>query len=130
MVLVKINIDAYSSFSEVTSTPFSIFEIGVLPGYGKSLKTWTENNRVKKLLVIIYSPQPSFHQKNEWVVFRLNLIDENRLQVFQLPHNKISANYLDGMKKEIWLKIDDIYKGTKYDDTCISEFVAVGGYTN
>ena len=126
----KINFDAYSSRSEFTSTPFSIFEIAVLPGYSKSLKTWTENNRVKKLLVVIYSPQPSFHQKNEWAVFRLYLNDEDSLQVFKLPHSKISTNYLDGLKKEIWIKVEDIYKGSKYDDTCISEFVAVGGFTN
>ena len=126
----KINIDAYSSRSEFTSTPFSIFEVAVLSGYSKSLKTWTENNRVKKLLLVIYSPQPSFHQKNEWAVFRLNLNDVDSLQVFKLPHGKISANYLDGLMKEIWLKIEDVYKGTKYDDTCISEFVAVGGFTN
>src|SRR5690554_3573 len=44
---VKININAYSSRSEFTTTPFDIFEIAILPGYAKSSKTWSENNRVK-----------------------------------------------------------------------------------
>lgn len=126
---IKIGIDAHTGYS-VTSTPFSVIEIGVIPGYAKSSNTWSENNRVKKLLVIIYSPQPSFHEENEWAVFRLNLNDENKLQVFRIPHNKIGINELDGMKKVIWIKIEDIYKGTKYDDTCISEFVAVGRFSS
>ncbi|MCL6592315.1 MAG: hypothetical protein K6U80_20520 [Firmicutes bacterium] len=123
---VKINIEAYAALSEYTSTPFSLFEIGVLPGYAKSSKTWSENNRVKKLLVVAHSPKLA---ENEWVVYRLNLKDEARLQVFKIPNDKIGFS-INQMKKEIWLKIEDVYKGTKYDDTCISEFVAVGGFSN
>ncbi|MCL6592306.1 MAG: hypothetical protein K6U80_20475 [Firmicutes bacterium] len=126
---VKITINAESALSEYTSTPFSIFKIGILPGYAKSQKTWSENNRVKKLLVIIHSPQLSAPEENEWVAFRLNLLDEIKVQVFNIPDDKIGYNF-NGMKKEIWIKIEEIYKGTKYDDTCISEFIAVGGFTN
>ena len=126
---VKVNIEAYSSLSKITTTPFGIFEIAVLPGYAKSQKTWSENNRVKKLLVVIHTPPPLDLKENEWVVFQLNLKDENSLQVFKLPDSKIATN-MDPMKKELWIKIEDIYKGTKYDDTCISEFVAVGGFSN
>jgi hypothetical protein len=123
---VKINIDAYSKLSEYTSTPFSLDEIGVLPGYAKSSKTWSENNRVKKLLVVAHSPKLA---QNEWVVYRLNLKDEAKLQIFTIPDDKVGYS-IQIMKKEIWIKIEDIYKGTKYDDTCISEFVAVGGFSN
>lgn len=126
---IKIAIDAYSSFSEVTTTPFSIFEIAILPGYAKSQKTWVENNRVKKLQVIIHSPSPSYPKENEWIAFQLDLKDKNDLQVFKIPNDKTPVNF-DPMKHEIWLRIMDVYKGTKYDDTCISEFVAVGGFTN
>lgn len=126
---VKININAESAMSEYTSTPFSLEEIGVLPGYAKSPKTWEENNRVKKLMVIIHSPPFSAPKENEWVVLQLNLKDNNKLQVFKVPDEKMAVN-VNGMKKEIWIKIEDVYKGTKYDDTCISEFVAVGGFSN
>ncbi|MCL6592295.1 MAG: hypothetical protein K6U80_20410 [Firmicutes bacterium] len=124
---VKFHIDASTSFPDaVTNNPFSLDEIGVLPGYAKSLKTWSENNRVKKLLVVAYSPKLA---QNEWVVYRLNLKDENKLQIFTIPEDKIGYS-IQIMKKDIWIKIEDIYKGTKYDDTCISEFVAVGGFSN
>jgi hypothetical protein len=123
---IKINIDAYSSVSEVTSTPFSLDEIGVLPGYAKSSKTWLENNRVKRLLVVAHSPKLA---QNEWVVYRLSLKDEAKIQVFKIPDDKVGYS-IQIMKKEIWIKIEDVYKGTKYDDTCISEFVAVGSFSN
>lgn len=123
---VKINIDAYSELSEYTSTPFSLEEIGVLPGYSKTTKTWIENNRIKKLLVVAHSPKLA---QNEWVVYRLNFKDEDKLQVFKIPDDKVGYS-IQIMKKEIWIKIEDIYKGTKYDDTCISEFVAVGCFSN
>jgi hypothetical protein len=126
---VKIDIEAYSSLSEITTTPFDISEIAVIPGYAKASKTWIENNRVKKLTVIIHSPQSVVPKEDEWVVLRLNLKDQNSFQVFKIPNEKIGTN-MDPMKKEIWLRIEDIYKGTKYDDTCISEFVAVGGFAN
>ena len=123
---VKVSIDAYSSLSEFTSTPFSLDEIAIMSGYGKSEKTWVENNRVKKLLVVAYSPRLS---ENEWVIYRLNLQDENKMQVFEIPNDKIGYSFTT-MKKVVWLKIEEVYKGTKYEDTCISEFVAVGGFTN
>ena len=44
---IKISIDAYTVLSEITTTPFEISKIAIIPGYGKSEKTWVENNRVK-----------------------------------------------------------------------------------
>jgi len=126
---VKISINAYSSLAEYTTTPFTIEKLGVIPGYAKNMKTWLENNRVKTLLVIIHSPPPSAPAKNEWVVLRLNLKDEMKVQLFDVPNDKIAAND-NPMVKEIWLKIEEVYKGTKYDDTCISEFIAIGGFSS
>lgn len=31
------------------------------------------------------------------------------------------------MENTTWLKIEEIYKGSKFDDTCISEIVLIGG---
>lgn len=125
---VKISIDAYSSLAEFTSTPFSLSKIAVLPGYAKTKKTWEENNRVKKLLVVSYSSSPAIFGK-EWAVYRLHLKDEAKVQIFDIPTYEMSVN-LEEMKKEIWIKIEDVYKGTKYDDTCISEFVAFGAFSS
>lgn len=125
---VKIDIDAYSSLAEFTSTPFSIAEMAVLTGYAKTEKTWKENNRVKKLLVAVYSPVPSRPGK-EWDVYRLHLKDEAKVQVFEMWGDKMSVT-LQKMKKEIWIKIEEVYQGEKYDDTCISEFVAFGAFSS
>ena len=120
---VKLKLDA-EKISH-SSTPFSISEIGIIPGYAKSRTTWYENNRVKKMLVVIYTPA-SATQENEWVALRLFLKDDNKLQLFQVPIDYIAYNF-DPMTKTVWFKIEDVYRGTKYDDTCISEIVLRGG---
>jgi hypothetical protein len=43
-------------------------------------------------------------------------------------YNSLVFNSLDKGTKNIKLVIDDIYKGTKYDDTCITAVVAHDGY--
>lgn len=121
---IKIKLDAEKV--SPSSTPFSVFEVGIIPGYAKSQKTWEENNRLKTALLIIHSPSISYPKEHEWVVYRLNLKDENTLQYFTLPDNMLETNS-NPMTKTIWLRIDDVYKGTKYNDTCISEIVLVGG---
>lgn len=126
---IKIDIDAYSWLAEFTTTPFDIMSIAVIPGYGKSEKTWIENNRVKKLLVVIYTPPQAVPKENEWVVLRLNLRDENEFQVFTLPIDLMTSS-IDEMRKTVWLRIEEVYKGTKYEDTCISEFVMSGGFSS
>jgi hypothetical protein len=108
-----------------SSTPFSISSMGIIPGYAKNQTTWNENNRVKTMLVVIYTPA-SATQENEWVAFRLFLKDENKLQLFEIPIDYIAYNF-ELMTKTVWFKIEDVYKGTKYDDTCISEIVLRGG---
>ena len=60
------------------------------------------------------------------MVYRLLLKDDQKLQLFKLSDDKIAGN-MDPMVKDIWIRIDDVYQGTKYDDTCISEFVIIGG---
>ncbi len=126
---VKIKIDAYRGASEYTTTPFGIREVGIIPGYAKSEKTWVENNRVKTLLLIVQSPPLSYPKGREWVVYRLNLKDGNQLQYFDLPISTIEYNDTP-MQKTVWVKIEEIYKGTKYDDTCISELVLGGVCSN
>lgn len=121
---IKIKLDAKKV--SPSSTPFSVFEVGIIPGYAKSKKTWEENNRLKTALLIVHSPPISYPKEFEWVVYRLRLKDENKLQYFTLPDDMLETNS-NPMTKTIWLKIEDVYKGTKFDDTCISEVVLVGG---
>ena len=121
---IKIKLDAIKD--SPSSTPFSIIEVGIIPGYGKSSETWSENNRVKTATLVVYSPPPSYPKEYQWMVFRLNFQDKNNVQYFKLPDRKKAIN-LDPMTKEVWLRIDEVYKGTKYDDTCISEVILIGG---
>lgn len=121
---IKIQLDAEKR--SPSSTPFSVFEVGIIPGYSKSEKTWRENNRIKTLTMIVFSPPPSYPKEYEYMVFRLKLQDKNKLQYFELPDRKKAIN-LNPMTKTVWLRIEDVYKGTKYDDTCISEVILVGG---
>lgn len=110
-----------------TTQPFSIWTVGVIPGYAKNQKIWEANNRVKKALLVIYSPD-SFGGKNTWSAFRLHFIDKNAMQLFDIPVEYIGRNM--PMKKTVWFMIEEIYKGNKYDDTCISELFFKGGYSN
>lgn len=85
-----------------------ISTIKILNGYAKSYKAWRENARVKRLRV--YS--------NGELVCILELQDSRSLQVFDLE-------YLLDLKfyspNTITFEILDVYPGTKYQDTVISE---------
>lgn len=108
-----------------SSTPFTVERIALIPGYAKSQTTWTENNRVKSLLVVVHTLPDCSPPENEWAVHRLLLQDDSRVQEFELPWESVGLCEYP-MKKEIWLKIEDVYPGTKYHDTCISEFIVAG----
>jgi hypothetical protein len=114
----SIKLDAKRDSPDAT---FTIAQFYMIPGYAKSQKTWKENNRVKTALLIIHSPKASF---SEYIVCRLQFVDTMKLQVFTLPLDLMVPNY--PMSKTVWLVIEDVYKGTKYSDTCISE-VAIEG---
>lgn len=107
------------------STPFTVSYFSMIPGYAKSMKTWTENNRVKTALLVINSPDTAPTSKYKYVVYRLHFLDWNGLQVFSLPNDRAPSNL---MIKKVWLIISDIYKGSKYNDTCISEIIIGGNY--
>lgn len=118
---ISININAGKT--SLSSTPFTIYWVGIISGYSKSKKTWEENNKLKSALLVIYSPDdPSW----EYAVCRLKFKDYMGLQVFRLP-DYLVAPTLYPMTKKVWLIIKDVYKGTKYSDTCISEIVLRGG---
>jgi hypothetical protein len=97
----------------------------VFNGYCKSPKTWTENARVKKLLVYY----------NDIPICYVTLLDTWHFQEFDL--SKFFRNYRDkknlNAKYEIKngdklkFKIIDIYKGSKFSDVAISEFLCQGG---
>jgi len=85
-------------------------------GYNKTKEVWQANNRVKKFKVLV----------DDQFVCYVMLSNVSAYQSFN-----ISPYWLKdapGFKKGTRVKfiIEEVYKGTKYDDTLISYFVPVG----
>jgi hypothetical protein len=123
MISIIINTQVGKYNADRTS---GLFNFGVIPGYSKSNKTWLENNRIKRALFII--ERKVAEGKNSYtayVILRLKFKDKNQLQVFDIEKYD---NYSDvRYNAKFWLIIEDVYKGTKYNDTCISEIAIDGG---
>lgn len=86
--------------------PTKVSQVGIMGGYGKSKNIYFANNRVAELKVVI----------NDSYTITRSLYDAMTLQFLDV------GNYSKEVKT-IKLMITKIYKGTKYDDTCISEIV-------
>ena len=86
-------------------------EICVVNGYAKNQKAWEENGRVKRLLMYV-EDQPFAY---------LDLEDTIYPQYFTLPVDAIKA--ADGVDIHFRFVIEDVYPGTKYEDTCLTGLV-------
>lgn len=135
------------SESVFVSIPKNCQTINIYNGYGKSISLFNQNNRVKKLklsLQIGINPvgyisevAHAFLLKTYPESFTIELNDTDSLQSFPFP---ISSNelleFIDIAKKEylnqytepiylvtpiVQFEIIEIFKGLKYNDTCLSE---------
>jgi hypothetical protein len=92
--------------------------IGIINGYAKSLITFNENSRVKKL-IIKTSTESAYDEDAENkplpVVYTFALKDTPEIQYLKF---KTPINVTD-----IEMAIADIYKGSKYMDTAITDIV-------
>lgn len=93
-----------------------ITKIIVVNGYVKSKEAWTQNSRVKKLRMYIDGK----------LVAILNLADSRQEQIFTFdPIGVSDRKDIEKMQKmpdwKIKFEIADVYKGSKYDDTAITE---------
>ena len=110
-------------------------KIEILSGYGKSDALFKANNRPKNIGLYIlkakpvYAGQAECRSAYESLVLvasgKATLKDVNAYQPLALPLYK-KETYLHEvqiMDYEYWLMIEiiDVYPGTKYNDTCISE---------
>ncbi len=87
-------------------------QLCIANGYGKNKKLWEENGRVKRLLMYV-EDQPYAY---------LELEDTIRPQYFSLPVNDIKA--AQGVDVHFKFVIEEVYPGTKYQDTCLTGLVA------
>lgn len=103
--------DGKGQWLELTLKPpikfLTELDIEILPGYITTLDTYRKNNRPRKIAVYIND------QRKPTVV---TLEDYGRLQMFQFKHPPWPL-------KKIRLKILEVYKGTQYQDTCITQVV-------
>ena len=109
--------------------------VKIWAGYGKSEAVYTTNSRPRKVRVVIIQAQPDSPSQYGTNYANLKVVsekttelsDKNGYQVLPVPafkpesffstvfNSKMEYLYLLG------LEIVDVYPGTKYDDTCISE---------
>ena len=86
---------------------YKIEKIGIINGYAKDENTYKQNNRVKKLLLKCNNEFSETH-------YRLyTLKDTMAMQYIEFD----KPIFMDRIK----FTIRDVYKGSKWDDTCISE---------
>lgn len=82
----------------------TLSQIKIINGYAKSKEIYMANNRVKKVMLIFSDG------KSQEFVLKDNILDYQTIKLTK-PIKTDSVR----------ITIEEIYKGTKYNDTCISE---------
>lgn len=95
---------------------FNLEEIKIFPGYGKSEKLFYKNSRIKKMEIILYF-QPNIKtirtsKESITVAFK----DVPEFKIIPIQKNLVSI---------IKFKILEVYEGSKWQDTCISEIEVI-----
>ena len=124
------------SFSYDEDNDIKIF-LNVTNGYCKSEDLFYKNNRVKKARITIYdvpvtASVNSIYVKGEPVKIKeeiIELTDDLRIPQSFTFITKLNKNK-DAPKPKVVLKFEilEVYKGTKYNDTAISEIEVWGEY--
>lgn len=109
------------SDSEHFGSPYNFYGIiQIFNGYCKSERHWIENSRVKTLKMSL----------NEQAICFIELVDTWQYQsvdvrkFFREPNWFPNAPFQIENNDVVRFEIIDIYKGSKYKDTTISEFIA------
>ena len=110
----------YKNPNDIFGNPYNFYGIiEIFNGYCKNEITWKENSRVKRLKVYFNDKPLCFIElKDTWQYQRIDLRKFFKHPNW-FPNGKISVVDGDVIKFEIV----EIFKGTKYKDTAISEFV-------
>ena len=109
-----------------------VTQILLVNGFRKSSKTYYENNRVKKIALYIDGirlgemefPDRPFHK-----VTMANILDEGELinlgNFFEKKSNKTFYGTSFFCDSNVEMEILEVYPGTKYNDTCISDIYMI-----
>jgi hypothetical protein len=87
----------------------AVDKIGIINGYTKNYSTFTQNNRIKKAKVEVIDKN---YETHEYFIY----LEDNQSTQFIEFDKPILTN-------KIKLTIQEVYKGTKYNDTCLSEII-------
>lgn len=79
--------------------------VGIVPGFGRDESIYFQNNRVKELTVVFDAGKDQTEETYEFE-------DDYNMHFLDLKGYKF---------KKITFKVDEIFEGSKYDDTCIAE---------
>ncbi len=95
-----------------SSYPWLIYkEICIVNGYAKNSTTWTENNRIKKMKLYF----------GDTYMGSIELEDTILPQYIDISELKMSV--VSGKTATFRVEIEEVYKGTKYDDTCLTGLI-------
>ncbi len=98
------------------ATVVRTIDLKVLPGYAATDQLYQANARPARIVVEAFdrtTKQPVTGQS----VYTFNLADAPFLQVFSVDVGRS----VDSSKISLRIKIDDVFKGDKYEDMCITE---------
>jgi len=123
----------YPTYDEFKDKDVKV-EITIVNGVAKNKKIWEMNNRIKKAELEVYEAIVSIRQIDPWIIseqepilnttFTLNLKDDIKPQKFLIkfkPKQLGIADDIDSFECIGKLIIKEVYPGTKYKDTGISE---------
>ncbi|MDY0296915.1 MAG: hypothetical protein RB296_06315 [Acidobacteriota bacterium] len=142
--------DAGIGESVFVVVPENCRRLNIFPGHGRSRELFSKNNRPSRLEVTFHAgihcdgevteTALLFHTRRFEHRFLLELKDEFRRQTFSVPASSTElAEFLEQSRREfnagferpvarvvliVELKILDVFRGTHWDDTCISEVFA------
>lgn len=96
-------------------------------GYQKSEETYNQNNRIKKLKVEIKQPNQEWRNMDLWN-FEYKDKPYSPVCFENLFHNMNYIDFFDAYDEnypveKVRFTIEEVYPGTKYNDTCISEII-------
>ena len=123
----------YPTYDEFKDKDVKV-EITIVNGVAKNKKIWEMNNRIKKAELEVYEAIVSIRQIDPWIIseqepilnttFTLNLKDDIKPQKFLIkfkPKQLGIADDIDSFECIGKLIIKEVYPGTTYKDTGISE---------
>ena len=90
---------------------FRYNEMCIVNGYAKDEKTWQENNRVKSMKLYFMDE------------YMGTIILEDTMLPQYIDLSPVAMKVANGCEAKFRFEITEVYKGTKYDDTCISGIV-------